>query len=283
MDSGAFGDVAEKLRRSTVHVLSGSRRSAGAGSGVICGSGTIITNAHVAREPTVRVELPDGRPFPARVLKRDIRRDLAELAVDVAGLPKLSWRMNPAVRPGELAIAVGNPLGFLGALSTGIVHAVGPILGMGARPWIQAAVRLAPGNSGGPLADAEGRVIGINTAVMPGGLALAIPSEVVQTFLRSGARPALGITVRPVAVQDYGKIGLLLLEVGAGSLADNASLLPGDILTGVQGRSFRTIDDLSAALGQSEGLVLKLSFLRGDRSTLREVTIPLPHPRREAA
>jgi len=283
MDSASFGNVAEKLRRSTVHVLSGSRRSAGAGSGVICGPGLIITNAHVAREAAVRVELADGRSFPAQVVNRDIRNDLAELKVNAAGLAELLWRTNPVVRPGELAIAVGNPFGFLGALSTGVVHAVGPISGMGARPWIQAAVRLAPGNSGGPLADAEGRVIGINTAMMPGGVALAIPSNVVQTFLRRGTRPALGITVRPVAVQDSGKIGLLLLEVSSGGLADNASLLPGDVLTGVEGRSFRAIDDLSEALDQSEGSVLKLSFLRGGRSTVREVTVPLPHSRREAA
>lgn len=140
-----------------------------------------------------------------------------------------------------------------------------------------------PGNSGGPLADAEGRVIGINTAVVAGGLALAIPSDLVQTFLQRGARPALGIAVRPVALTSSANIGLLVLEVAAGSLAENASLLIGDLLVAANTRSFQSADDLSDAIDQSEGSVLKLRFLRGDRRTEREVSIALPQPRREAA
>jgi len=93
---------------------------------------------------------------------------------------------------------VGNPLGFIGALTTGVVHALGPLRGVGRQAWVQAAVRLAPGNSGGPLANARGQVIGVNTMIAGGGLALAVPSNAVAEFLRRGAtRPALGITVRP--------------------------------------------------------------------------------------
>ena len=284
MHSGSFGDVAEKLRRSTVQVVSGSRRSLGSGSGVICEHGdTIVTNAHVAREPAVQIELWDGRSFPADVTSRDVRADLARLKVNAPGLPALSWRTSPSVRPGELAIAVGNPLGFLGALSMGVVHALGRIPGMGARPWIQAAIRLAPGNSGGPLADAEGCVIGINTAVVAGGLALAIPSDSVLAFLQRGARPALGIAVRPVALSPSGGIGLLVLEVASQSLAENASLLIGDVLVAANQQSFQSADDLSDAIDRSEGSVLKLGFLRGDRRAEREVSIPLPQSRREAA
>jgi serine protease Do len=284
MPSGSFGDVAEKLRRSTVQVVSGSRRSPGSGSGVICGPGDmIVTNAHVAREPVVQIELWDGRSFPADVTSRDVRTDLAKLKVNAAGLPALSWRAAPSARPGELAIAVGNPLGFVGALSTGVVHAFGRVPGMGARPWIQAAIRLAPGNSGGPLADAEGRVIGINTAVVAGGLALAIPSDSVLAFLQRGARPALGIAVRPVALSPSGSIGLLVLEVVSQSLAENASLLIGDLLVAANTQSFQSADDLGDAIDRSEGSVLKLRFLRGDRRNEREVSIPLPQSRREAA
>src|SRR5258708_38875961 len=97
-------------------------------------------------------------------------------------------------------MAIGNPLGFVGALTTGVIHAVGPIRGLGSRSWVQADVRLAPGNSGGPLADARGHVIGINTMVA-GRLALAIPSNVVQNFLSAGPSGAwLGVTVHPVKV-----------------------------------------------------------------------------------
>src|SRR4029077_17750434 len=147
------------------------------------------------------------------------------------------------------AIAVGNPLGFLGALSTGVVHASGTVAGMGRRAWIQAAIRLAPGNSGGPLADAEGRVIGINTAVVSGGIALAIPSDVVLNFLQHGARPALRTAVRPVALDQPARIGLLVLEVAPQSPAAHASLLIGDLLVAANGNDFQSPDDLSDALG----------------------------------
>lgn len=283
MQAEGFGEVAEKLRRSTVQVVSGSARS-GLGSGVICApTGTIVTNAHVARESGVRIELWDGRAFPAELVSRDARMDLAKLKVNATELPALAWRSSASVRSGELAIAVGNPLGFVGALSTGVIHVSGPVPGMGARTWIQAAIRLAPGNSGGPLADAEGQVIGINTAVVSGGLALAIPSDTVQNFLRRGARPALGIAVRPVALPADSRIGLLVLEVAPASLAENASLLVGDLLVSANGARFRSADDLSGIIDRAEGAVLKIGFLRGDRRAEREVSIFLPQPRLEAA
>lgn len=283
MQAEGFGEVAEKLRRSTVQVVSGSARS-GLGSGIICApTGTIVTNAHVARHPAVRIELWDGRSFPAEVASRDVRMDLAKLKVNAPDVSALLWRSSASVRPGELAIAVGNPLGFVGALSTGVIHASGPVPGMGARAWIQAAIRLAPGNSGGPLADAEGRVIGINTAVVSNGLALAIPSDVVQGFLKRGARPALGIAVRPIALGPQRGIGLLVLEVAPASLAENASLLVGDLLVSANGVRFQAPDDLSDAIDRAEGAVVKIGFLRGDRRAEREVSIFLPQPRREAA
>ena len=118
-----------------------------------------------------------------------------------------------AVRPGELVIAVGNPLGFAGALSTGTVHSRE---GRVAR----AAVQLAPGNSGGPLANARGEVIGMNTAIL-NGLGLAVPSNTARDFVQGGARPALGVVLRPV------QLGLLLLEVEPGGAADRSSLRAG--------------------------------------------------------
>lgn len=104
----------------------------------------------MARSADLEVELWDGRRLPARVLTRDARRDLASLRVTAASADAAAAGDSSSLRPGELVIAVGSPLGFAGAVSTGVVHSVGPIRGMGNRAWIRAQVRLAPGNSGGP-------------------------------------------------------------------------------------------------------------------------------------
>jgi serine protease Do len=278
-----FGEVAEKLRRSTVQVLTGTRGVEGSGSGVIWTyDGSVITNAHVARGKIARVQLWDGRSFEAAVAARDDRQDLAMLRLRANDLPAIAWRGATALRPGELVVAVGNPLGFVGALTTGVVHASGPVRGLGRKPWVQASIRLAPGNSGGPLADAEGRVVGINTMVVRGGLALAIPSESVVDFLKRGSRPALGVVVRPAA-DPAGRVGLLLLEVIAGSPAEGASLLIGDLLISVNGRDLRSVEDLGDAIDESAGGILKIGFMRGDRRTQREVSVVLSASRREAA
>ncbi len=186
------------------------------------------------------------------------------------------------MRPGELAIAIGNPLGFVGALTTGVIHAVGPIRGLGSHSWVQADVRLAPGNSGGPLADARGHVIGINTMVA-GRLALAIPSNVVQNFLSAGPSGAwLGVTVHPVRIprakapagtRDI--FGLALLDVEPGSPASSASLMTGDILLGTEQNAFTSVGDLSDALQGAGPRLLRLEFLRGDYSQVRRVTVQL--------
>ncbi|HTS49936.1 MAG TPA: trypsin-like peptidase domain-containing protein [Bryobacteraceae bacterium] len=273
-----FGEMAEKLRRSTVRVLSGKRGAEGSGSGVIwTAEGTVITNAHVALGDAARVELWDGRTIETRVAARDTRADLAMLKLEVPGLAAAAKRDSTSLRPGELVVAVGNPLGFVGALTTGVVHAAGSVRGLGRRRWVQAAIRLAPGNSGGPLADAEGRVVGINTMVVAGGVALAIPSDDVADFLKRGSSPALGVVVRPV------DIGLLVLEVVPKSPAENASLLIGDLLVAANGTRIESMDDLADAIDRAAGALLKIGFLRGDRRREREVSVRLAASRAEAA
>jgi serine protease Do len=279
-----FGEVAESLRRSTVQVTEG-RGGRGSGSGVIWNSeGLIVTNAHVARSDRARVELWDGRTFEAEVTARDARRDLASLRVSAHQLPAATPGDSNALRPGELVVAVGNPLGFIGALTTGVVHSVGPVRGLGNQTWVQAAVRLAPGNSGGPLADAQGRVIGLNAMVVTGGLALAVPGNAVATFVsRGGSGVMLGVTVRPVRLDDRRALGLLVLEVSPGGAAADASILIGDVLLGANGRRFRSADELSDAIEAAAGGVLVLQFLRGDRRTGREVAVRLARRGAEAA
>jgi serine protease Do len=256
-----FGDVAERLRRATVQVRVGGHtqgrgqgRAQGSGSGVVWGrEGVIVTNAHVVRSRDPQVELWDGRSFRARIASRDVRRDLAVLRIEADSLEAAPAGDSDAVRPGEIVIAVGNPLGFAGAISTGTVHSSGG-------GWIRAGVQLAPGNSGGPLANARGEVIGINTAIV-NGLGLAVPSNTVADFLRNGARPSLGVVLRPV------HLGLLLLEVEPDGAADLASLRAGDTL-------LTRFDDLNAALDGGRD-VLRLHFLRGDGKQVREAVVRL--------
>jgi serine protease Do len=243
--------------------------------------GTIITNAHVARGAQIGLQLWDGREFDATVASRDPQRDLASLRIDATNLPSALVADSSQVRPGELAIAIGNPLGFVGALTTRVIHAVGPVRGLGSQSWVQADVRLAPGNSGGPLADARGRLIGINTMVA-GRLALAIPSNVVRDFLSVGPSDAwLGVTVHPVQIPRSSAaggghgFGLVLLEVEPHSPASSASLLPGDILLGAEQKAFTSLGDLSQALQGSGPRLLRLEFLRGDYSQVRRVTVQL--------
>lgn len=273
-----FGEVAERLRRSTVHISSGGR---GHGSGIIVGSdGIVVTNAHVAPPETtlgrLGVTLWDGRSFAAEIISRDLRRDLAILRLPAAGLPAAPLGDSNQLRAGELVIAIGNPLGFMGALTAGIVHAVGPLPGLGPRRWVQAGVRLAPGNSGGPLADASGNVVGVNTMVA-GRLGLAVPSNEVTRLLNGKQTYPLGVTLRPVRVTPEGRerLGLMILELAPAGAADRASLLPGDILIGAEGRFFSALEDLEDALQGSAERVLRLQFVRGDPSKIRTVAVRL--------
>jgi len=273
-----FGEVAERLRRSTVQVFTEGRRSGG--SGVVWGAdGLIVTNAHVARASRHEVELWDGQRLEARIDSYDARRDLALLRVSATGLAAAAAGDSTALRPGELAIAIGSPLGFSGALTTGVIHAVGPMAGMGRRTWVQATVRLAPGNSGGPLANAGGQVVGINTAIA-NGLGLAVPSRDIAEFLRHGARPRLGVTLRPVGFAGN-RLGMLVLEVEPGGAADNASLRVGDILTACNGRPLDSPEGLGDALDSASGRIA-LQFLRGDYNRTRE-TVARLEARAEAA
>ena len=273
MASEAYGEVTERLRRSTVQVRSGSQ---GSGSGVIWTSqGVVITNAHVIRGSSPVVELWDGRRLAARVLQHDRRRDLAALQIDSGSLPAAAHGDSAALRPGELVIAVGNPMGFVGAVSTGVIHRV-------ERPWIVSDVRLAPGNSGGPLANAKGEVVGIN-AMVAGGLGLAIPANSVARFLAAGheRQPGLGVVVHPAALD--GQIGFVVLEVVPGYRAERASIRQGDVLIGAAGSRFRSAEDLERAIGTATSGTLAIQFRRGASPAIRTAVAQLAHATARAA
>jgi serine protease Do len=172
----AVGSIAAWLRQITVRVNgpNGSR-----GSGVIVSArGLIVTNAHVASSRVHTIEFADGGKLQGWLVARDPATDLAALAVGTDRLPAASMRSARTCRAGELVIAVGNPMDREGAVSTGIIHTP-----PGKRPFLFADIRLAPGNSGGPLADAQGNVIGINSAIV-NALGCAVTSDAVQQFLQ---------------------------------------------------------------------------------------------------
>lgn len=263
--------VADRLRRSTVQVRSHRR---GGGSGVIWRSdGLIITNAHVLRGSKASVELFDGQVLDATVVAKDLKWDLAALSVDAVDLPAAAIADSSALRVGELVLAVGNPLGLIGALTTGIIHAVDT---SDKGNWIKADVRLSPGNSGGPLANAQGRVIGINSMIVEG-MAIAIPSNTVERFLKQrGTHPQLGVTLQPVllTLDNSQTLGLVVLAVADDSLAQENGLSIGDVLIGVNGERLSDPNALSNIVSNAEfGDVLQLEFLRGGHHQSQNITL----------
>jgi len=173
--------VGDDLRRRVVEI--GSGRGFGAGT-IWNADGLIITNHHVASSDVVRVRFDDGRVSDGRVLARDLHNDLAVLQVDRTGLPAIERRDVRDLRAGELVMALGHPHGLSGAVAFGILLTTNTRTGGGGRALIRADVGLAPGNSGGPLADAAGRVIGIN-AMVGGGLALAVPIQLADELVQA--------------------------------------------------------------------------------------------------
>jgi serine protease Do len=185
-----LGIVADSLGEITVGVQSAGDRRSGEGAGVIWHpDGLVVTNAHCVRHRRLSVRTGDGRSVDADVVAHDRRLDLALLeAPGLRGRAPVFGDVE-SLRAGELLLALGHPLGVASALALGVLHAVARDPRSGGVRWIGADIRLAPGNSGGPLADAAGRVVGINTMIV-GGLGLAIPTPVVQRFV-ARVRPAL--------------------------------------------------------------------------------------------
>ena len=208
-------------------------------------------------------------------MARDPELDLAALRVEATALRPATPADSDAVRVGQLAFAIGNPWGARGALTAGVITGKGPAgpeNGVPLEEAIRADVRLAPGNSGGPLADAHGRVIGINSMVA-GGVAIAVPANTVERFL-SGDMPGagfIGISGRviplPPAIaasfqaRDGG--GLLVTDVAPGSPALAAGLIPGDVIVRID-RVRGGADAVARGLRRLRpGRSLHLEFLRG--------------------
>ena len=269
-------NVAEALLNSVVLIRVGR----GSGSGVVWDAdGLIVTNNHVAHSDNVGVVLRNGTRLQGNVIARDPGHDLAALRVDARGLPAARIGDSTRVHVGQLVLAVGNPFGMQGVVTAGIVTGVGQVTG-GNRTrmddLIQADVALAPGNSGGPLADAAGRVLGINAMIGASGIALAIPAQVVQKFLspHRTTEAYMGIQGMPVLPRVAGKqrSGLLLTAVEDGSPAERAGLLQGDVVLGFDGQDVETEDEFQNRLfNLRSGEAVRLAVLRGGEP--REFTV----------
>lgn len=191
--SKEMAEVVSDVRRSLVRIQSG-RRGAGAGS-IWHSDGLSVTNAHVVGSRGLKVMLPDGRDLPAHVLAQDPSLDLAAIKVDANELPTISLGDSKLLQPGELVLAIGHPWGVAGAATAGVVIGVGsglPEAPVPGKEWVVASLRLRPGNSGGPMMDAEGRLVGINTMITGPEVAMAVPVHVVKGFLRDALHTEQG-------------------------------------------------------------------------------------------
>jgi serine protease Do len=177
--------VVDGVRRSLVQITNG-RHGAGAGT-IWHPDGLILTNAHVVKNRSLRVTLVDGQARPAQLLAHDRSLDLAAVSIDGGDLPTIELGDSRDLQPGQWVMALGHPWGVPGAVTAGIVTGAGPRLPempFSERDWIAVSLHLRPGHSGGPLVDAQGRLVGINTIMAGPNLGLAVPVHVVKAFLR---------------------------------------------------------------------------------------------------
>ena len=227
------------------------RQAQSLGSGVIVSSdGTVITNNHVVEQAAaIRVSLADGRQFDAKVVGVDPDTDIAVLKVGATGLPVAEWGDSGPLEVGEWVIAVGSPFGLSQTVTAGIVSAKGRTdMGIsGYEDFIQTDAAINPGNSGGALVNMDGKLVGINTAILSEtggyqGVGFAVPSAiarpVMETLIRDGrvVRAWLGVLVSPVADASGQPAGVAITNMYRQSPAHQGGLLPGDVIVQVAGK-----------------------------------------------
>jgi len=266
----------------------------GQGSGFIISSdGLILTNAHVVRDAKeVTVKLSDRREFRAKVLGSDAPTDIAVLKVDATALPVVALGSDGDVQVGDQVLAIGSPFGFEQTATQGIVSAKGRSLpGDSYVPFIQTDAAVNPGNSGGPLFDAGGRVIGINAQIysqsggfqglafaIPIGVALHVKDQIVSHGKVEHAR--LGVMLQNLnqsLAESFGLAsadGALVSSVMPGSAAAEVDLKAGDVITRIDGQPVRTGADVSTRVGMAApGRKIQLTVWRDKAS--REVEVKL--------
>lgn len=293
-------NVADKLRPAVVNIR-GERRG-GEGSGILfTPDGFLLTNAHVVgNSQRLRVRLFDGREVSGRLVGSDPWTDLAIVQAEANNLPYGELGNSNKLRVGQMVVAIGSPLGFESTVTAGVVSALGrtlrSITGHLVDNIIQTDASLNPGNSGGPLLDSHGRVIGINTAIIrpAQGICFAIPinmaKHILPQLMQHGrvVRGYLGLHGRNVPIPDVdvrklelpGKSGVQVMAIETDGPADQAGLLEDDIIVSLGDEPVLSIDDLHKLLTQLPvGIPATVTFLRSDRKVTRMV-VPeeYPHP-----
>ncbi len=241
-------------------------RPGGAGSGVIIrADGVILTNAHVVgNATTVRVGLADGTEHQGTVLGRDPTIDIAVVRIPVSDAPAAALADSDLVEVGQMAIAIGNPLGFERTVTQGIVSGLNRALGQQLEDLIQTDAAINPGNSGGPLLNSAGQVIGINTAIIrpeiATGLGFAVPinlgRDIAEQLITTGVirRAFLGINFQEITSEIAAQLrlpidrGIIVLQVESGTPAAAGGIRRGDIITDLGDAEIRTSGDLRRAI-----------------------------------
>jgi S1-C subfamily serine protease len=298
--SRAVVSVAERIGPSVVRIEAhrrGRGRSAfgGTGSGfVIAPDGLVLTNSHVVADAAdLRVSLDDGRTLDADLVGDDADTDLAVLRVSAQGLAPVALGDSSRLRPGQLVVTIGNPLGFEHTVTAGVVSAVGRALrartGRLMEHLIQTDAALNPGNSGGPLVTSAGLVVGVNTAVIAGAqglsfaVAIDVAKRVVGALLKDGrvrraylgvggqrSRLARDVVRRFALAQD---VGVRVDVVAAGGPAERAGVREGDVVVALDGTAVASVDDLHRLLtAEAIGRPLVLTVVRGERRVPLAVT-----------
>ncbi len=291
-------DLADLVARASPSVV-GVEHRRGQGSGVVLAQdGFVLTNAHVAGGGgPLRVRLPGARAVRGELVGADERTDLAVVRADAGDLPALPLSAR-RLRVGEVVVAIGNPLGFERSVSTGVVSALhrnlrAPRDGL-LEGLVQTDAAVNPGNSGGPLVDASGAVVGITTAMLPwaNGIGFAIPAHtadwVASTLIREGhvARPFVGVAARgedlePALARELGRTrAVRILEVVMDSPAAAAGLRRNDLVVAAGGAPVETLDDVVRAMVLGHPPEIELGIVRDGR---HETLAIRPRQRREAA
>lgn len=294
--SNTISAVARRIAPSVVNVRVTSKNGrAGGGSGfVIAPDGFILTNSHVVQAATeLEITLHDGRAYPARIVGTDPETDLAVIRIDALDLHHARFANSASIRVGQITVAVGSPYGFSQTVTAGIVSALGRTMrserGRLMDDIIQTDAALNPGNSGGPLLNSAGEVIGVNTAViLPAqGICFAIASNtahlVAGWLIRDGRirRSSIGfagqnVPLHPRVVRFHDlpvKSGVQVTEISQGSPAAVAGLKGGDIIVGFKGQPVATIDELHKRLVASEiGVTSPIMIIRGKEKIFLIVT-----------
>lgn len=294
--------IIAKARPSVVAISTVSGWSTGTGSGVIMTEdGTIMTNAHVvsgAQSITVRVM--DGTEYEATLLGMDEKTDLAVIKIDATGLTPAEFGDSSSIVQGEIAVAIGNPLGlaFEGSVTQGIISAVSREIEVDGRTmtYIQTDAAINPGNSGGALINKYGQVVGITSAKLSSsafsdtsieGMGFAIPmntaKEIVDELIANGyiaGRPSLGITGRNLTAQEAMSAnvpqGVYVYSVDERANAANEGLLAGDIITAVEGNEITTMDEINAVKEEMQaGDKLDITVYRMSAGKFIDLTITL--------